>query len=252
MDAQENSGCSAFVLFFLALFGWMGVVVTPVTDQVLPNDGDSPPPVIMITLALWAENVTAEQMNAVTATLNQRLTLLYQSGLLDHFVLDWHSNTQGATISIRVSQTYEIDPELMQLLTRAGVFALLDVSAAPDPNALIDTTITDYPLVLTHEDVIGATLVRPDQGGFSVQIDLTADGAARMAAFTEANIGATLALTLDGMVLSTPIVQSRIDTPILFTGIFTESEASLLTALIGSPPLPFDLFIASYDADVTP
>lgn len=92
--------------------------------------------------------------------------------------------------------------------------------------------------IVTARDIRRA---RPSMGQFNqpiVQFALTPEASQVFGRATEANIGSAIAIVLDGEVLSTPVIRSRITDEALIEGAFSEREAQDLALLLSSGPLP--------------
>jgi hypothetical protein len=104
--------------------------------------------------------------------------------------------------------------------------------------------------VLTGAGLQTATAQLSGQGSeeWEVAFELTPEGATLFGPFTEAHIGEPLAIVLDGVVLSAPTIQTRIDNGGVITGGFeTPADAVTLAAQINSGTLPIPLLVASTD-----
>ncbi len=87
-----------------------------------------------------------------------------------------------------------------------------------------------------------------DQRTFRPQIslELTPEGAKLFAEVTKRNIGKMLAIYLDGLPISIPVVQSEIDSgQAVITGSFTPQEAKLLANRLNSGALPVPIKLVS-------
>lgn len=90
--------------------------------------------------------------------------------------------------------------------------------------------------LISGKDIQEATVNVDDQNGIiSVMLEMTDDGATRWAKMTEQNVGRSIAIVVDGQVLSCPIVQMAItDGKTQISGNFTVDEANLLAARINA------------------
>jgi protein-export membrane protein SecD len=78
-----------------------------------------------------------------------------------------------------------------------------------------------------------------------IRFDLTPEGAAIFAPYTGANIRQPMAIVLDGVVLSAPVIQAQLDTGGVIEGDFTEEEAKQLALQLRSGALPIPLRVES-------
>ena len=93
---------------------------------------------------------------------------------------------------------------------------------------------------LDGDVITDADFEKNDQGGgFMVRMTMNGDGAAKWAKITEANIGKSVAIVLDGMVYSAPNVQDKITGGVsTITGNFSFEEAKTLAAVLKAGKLP--------------
>jgi protein-export membrane protein SecD len=85
------------------------------------------------------------------------------------------------------------------------------------------------------------------QGEWYIQFELKAEAANRFGSFTGSHIGQPLAIVLDGVLLSAPVINSRLDTGGLITGNFTEEEAKQLALQLRSGALPIPLRVETVE-----
>jgi preprotein translocase subunit SecD len=110
-----------------------------------------------------------------------------------------------------------------------------------------------FPPLIAGDQIAKAT-VGTDQGGLpTVEFVLTADGTRLFGDYTASHIGNSFAITLDGVVVSAPIIQSGIaNGDVLISGGgatgFSAADAQPLAAIIGSGPLPFPIALTSSSA----
>jgi preprotein translocase subunit SecD len=83
-----------------------------------------------------------------------------------------------------------------------------------------------------------------DPNQWTIIFELTEQAAAIFGDYTEAHIGEPLAIVLDGRVLSTPVIQARLDSQGVITGNFTKREAEQLAAQLRAGALPLPLTVA--------
>lgn len=81
----------------------------------------------------------------------------------------------------------------------------------------------------------------PAKGDFFISVELTDEGAAKFRTFTGQRIGEPLAIVLDSVLLSAPIIQSQLDRQFVITGSFSQEEASTLALQLRSGALPIPL-----------
>jgi preprotein translocase subunit SecD len=94
---------------------------------------------------------------------------------------------------------------------------------------------------VTGRDLKGAYPSRDENGRPAVSFNLTADGSTKFGRVTEENIGKRLAIVLDGVIQSAPVIQGRItDSGIINGGPqgFAPQEAQDLSLILRSGALP--------------
>ncbi len=86
--------------------------------------------------------------------------------------------------------------------------------------------------------------VSPQPGEWVVTFELTPEGGAILGEFTETHIGESMAIVLDGVVLSAPLIQARLDSEGVVSGGFTQEQAEQLALQLNSGALPIPLVVA--------
>ncbi|WP_395679189.1 SecDF P1 head subdomain-containing protein [Inquilinus sp.] len=85
----------------------------------------------------------------------------------------------------------------------------------------------------------------PLWGQPTVSLVLNSAGRDRLAAFTETHVGKILAITVDGELLTAPVIQSTIPNGRLqITGVQSLTEAMDLARKLGNPPTPLSRSLA--------
>ncbi len=82
-------------------------------------------------------------------------------------------------------------------------------------------------------------------GNWLIQFELNEEGGAVFGPFTANSIGQPMAIVLDGVVLSAPIIQAELTTGGVITGDFSEEEARTLALQLRSGALPIPLSVES-------
>ncbi len=82
-------------------------------------------------------------------------------------------------------------------------------------------------------------------GSWLIQFELNEEGGAVFGPFTANSIGQPMAIVLDGVVLSAPVIQAELSTGGVITGDFTEEEARTLALQLRSGALPIPLSVES-------
>lgn len=93
-------------------------------------------------------------------------------------------------------------------------------------------------------DVLRTAIARQDQfGQWEIGFELTGPGSDQFFAYTSANIGQPMAIVLDGVVLSAPVIQAAIRDQGVITGQFSEAEANSLAIQMRYGALPVPLTV---------
>jgi preprotein translocase subunit SecD len=114
--------------------------------------------------------------------------------------------------------------------------------APPLPNP---TTGQPFHTVMTGAGLQAAKAQLTQDGRWVIQFDLTADGGKVFGPYTASNIGQPMAIVLDGVVLSAPIIRAQLPTGGVIEGKFTEAEAKQLALQLRSGALPIPLRVLS-------
>lgn len=118
----------------------------------------------------------------------------------------------------------------------------LDAAVNPLTNLPFET-------VLTGDEVVRAEAQESQFGSWQVQVELSAAGAETLKTFTSTHIGQPMAIVVDGVVISVPIIQTEVSTPVILSGNFTEDQARQLAVQIGSGALPFEMQVVLLRGD---
>lgn len=267
-----SSGCAAIVAMLLSsLFGFFGFMGVAQQSAFSDLSTTPPAPTVEIVLAPADADSTAPQLDAVEAVLQARLLALARAGqIADGYFSMARGVSNQLTIGL-IEGTLAAD-EVAAALIQPGYLEFVDFSSVDSGavmqyvgQAIVTTASVArgaadagpevFPTVITHNDILRAEATgtgNSDDPWPGVLVDLTPDAGARMGDFTETHIGAGMAIVLDGVVLSVPIIQARLETSILISGNFTESEVLILAAQISSQPLPVALQVVSINTITTP
>jgi hypothetical protein len=91
-------------------------------------------------------------------------------------------------------------------------------------------------VVVTNSDIMQAKVIqRPGGSDFMVSVTFTPAGARKMHAATEGNIGKRMAILIDGVVVSAPVVNSVLSESAVVEGHLTRQEAERIVAGITIP-----------------
>lgn len=103
----------------------------------------------------------------------------------------------------------------------------------PYPDQVFTTAMTG--------DVLRSALATQDQfGQYEIAFETTSEGSDIFQSFTSSHLGKPMAIVLDGVVLSAPIIQAAISDQGVITGQFTQEEAQALAVQLryGALPVP--------------
>ena len=103
--------------------------------------------------------------------------------------------------------------------------------------------VTDSKAEVTGEYISDARLAFDNYGNPAVSFSFSNKGAGEFGKLTAGNIGNRLAIVLDGVVKSAPVVQSRISFEGQITGSFTQFEAQDLALILRSGSLPVPVMV---------
>jgi preprotein translocase subunit SecD len=106
--------------------------------------------------------------------------------------------------------------------------------------------LTTFPPMFGGDQIASATVGSDQNGRPTIDFILKPNGARTFGDYTAANVGSYIAITLDGQVVSAPVIQNAIPNGnIQITGGgqtgFTTEDASGLVAIVRSGPLSFPL-----------
>lgn len=133
---------------------------------------------------------------------------------------------------------------------REAAAAAEGISSTPEaaepevPPAVNPLTGQPFETIMTGAD-LQAAVAQTEFGNWFISFELTPNGAAIFGPFTQSHIGQPLALVLDGVVLSAPVIEARLDTGGVIQGNFTEQEAKQLALQLRSGALPIPLRVES-------
>lgn len=259
--AETSSGCMSPITFIFTILSTF--VMTFMNFGLSSQSVLEPPiaatPTVEMVLTPVDNDITSEQFNEAYNAIEQRLTTLLNNGEITVYELEIGS---GNEMIVRVNGEEQVESSLNSVLTTPGYLEFVDFSSvsADALSTYQDTIImtTDslsrasvdegqdiFPTILTYNEIANAETFEDDFGNLAIQINLTDDGASILETFTDNNIGKGLAIVLDNRVLTIPVIQSRISSPIVLSGLFTEAEAKSLALQLNTRPLPIALEVTS-------
>jgi preprotein translocase subunit SecD len=244
------------------------LIVTIFLTTMTPTpQAPTPAPATEIAVFSSRDDYTDEDLQAAAEVIERRLEALD---------VDYVSVNTGDTGDLGMSVQVEIVPEnltarVVELMTQPGYLELVDTSALgssvehvgariwttgqaaqlgdeaqdaePPEGALLNPeTERPFKTIIDGMEITDAeAIVDSNIGSWIVEITLSEDASAVMEDYTTDHIGEPLAIVIDGTILSMPVIQSTISSPIWLQGNFTETEARELAAQLASGPLPMTL-----------
>lgn len=120
-------------------------------------------------------------------------------------------------------------------------------SAAASPLGLTQVIPSPKKTDLTGKDLKASSVVfDPNTGAPQVQLQFTSDGAQKFASITRRNVGKPVAIVIDNIVISAPVVQQVIpDGNAVINGSFTQQQAKDLSIQLNAGALPVTLSVLS-------
>jgi preprotein translocase subunit SecD len=153
--------------------------------------------------------------------------------------------TQGAD-RVVVELPGVTDPEAVKKLV--GATGRLDFVPLGSTQVAQGQTIdlTTFPPLFSGDQVASATVGTDTNGRPAVDFVLKSDGSSKFATYTAANVGSFFAITLDGVVISAPVIQNSIpngNVQITGGGLagFTAKDAGSLVTILKFGSLPFPI-----------
>ncbi|KAF0107728.1 MAG: preprotein translocase subunit SecD [Anaerolineaceae bacterium] len=150
--------------------------------------------------------------------------------------------TASPTGQIYVSLPKGVNLEAITPLLTSGAVTFVD-STSPFPEGA-DISAENLPVILTSSDIESTNVTQNNSGDYMVGITFTTAGAQKMADYSSKNIGHYLVIARDGVVISSPVINTAITGGTgVIQGNFTLETASTLAAQLISGSLPFPLVI---------
>jgi hypothetical protein len=160
-------------------------------------------------------------------------------------------STKGQpSIMMKLSYFGSYDQQAINILLQAGNLEFWDTGPQPPaPNTTFDPSLFTQYNPDGKPQFTGADL-NPSQisvstdsltGQPQITCEMKGDAINRFLMFTSRSIGDALTITLDGKVLSSPIIQNAISGPFVIIGNFTQQQAKALATDLRSGSLPFAL-----------
>jgi preprotein translocase subunit SecD len=190
--------------------------------QALPKDGQSP---------------TAESMGVIRDIVERRVN---QTGVSEPVVL-----VQGRDrVVIELPGVTDVD-SVRRLVGQTGRLDFVPLGQTPASDGqVLDLTVT--PPLFSGDQIQSASIGQDQSGGLAVDFVLKGEGAQLFADYTASHVGDYFAITLDGAVISAPVIENSIpggQVQISAGGIggFTAQDANELVTVLKFGSLPFPI-----------
>lgn len=161
----------------------------------------------------------------------------------------------GQSDTSRIKELLKTQAVLELHLVQGGPFSSPEDAMRAQPNGILPYNAKVYPSsrqggaqpnyyvltripVVTGRDLRDATPQQGQNGGWEADFVLSQDAAKRFEQFTEANIGKDLAIVLDNVVLSAPVIKSKIGDRGVIEGLSGRDEATDLALNLRAGSLP--------------
>ncbi|NDJ60583.1 MAG: protein translocase subunit SecD [Chloroflexi bacterium] len=176
---------------------------------------------------------------------DQAIETIRQTALLEFIDMSGLGGRIGEFVDRRVltSQQFIIQQQRIERAEQAGEDP---ATVAPqEPGAVNPLNGQPFQTVMTGGGLQAAAAELDPGGGWLISFQLTPEGGQIFGPYTASALGQSMGIVLDGVLLSAPTIQARLDTGGVITGNFTEDEARQLALQLRSGALPIPLRIES-------
>lgn len=189
-----------------------------------------------------APDTTSAPDSATLQKASQILKARMAANLKGKFVLQIQNNSELLAVLYDPNEL-EI---FTQIATKIGEVDFIDSVTPYTKGDAIDVTTQN--IILTEMDVSTVAVVPGSQAGTSdayvISIMFTTDGAKKLDLYTKNNVGHYLVIVQDGIVITSPAVNSEIDKgSAIIQGKFTQADANDLASILKTHRMPFKLKI---------
>jgi preprotein translocase subunit SecD len=185
------------------------------------------------------EPVTAISLAEVSGLVDRRLD---DFGVDERTVFTWGHES----IVVGLPERYGTQ-DVRELVTTTGQ---LDVVAIPEGMEGIEAGSRLPPgllMLLDNRDLADVRAARDARDRPALEIDLHANGAERMAAWTELNVGNQFAMAVDGTIIAAPTVAGPLrEDSFAISGNLQAEELDWMASLLGHSPLPLGVVEESF------
>jgi len=250
---NTTPSCSSLIgTVFAALIALFAGITAPIQTPEIAT----PQPIVIYEFVLAPANpVSVQEFEESRQTLDQRLGVLVANGQIQQYSIQ---PTNGEFAVMVFDPRLDFDSVLKALTApgylefadfgdnrtlQSGQSVLTSGGLARAGEAANGRTV--YPTVIESADIASARAVQnANSGAWQINLTMTADGAAKLGAFTKANTGKVLGVVLDGVILMAPTIQAWVADSVVISGNFSQTEAELLAVQLNSRPLPVALSVA--------
>lgn len=278
MNLEPNSGgCLGWLVmvivgfFGFAFFGVSSVVTSPPTGMMPPAGAvvTAVPDVYTVELVFALDPLAdPATLDTLTPIVGKRLAALGVNYSLatvpdrNEIIVGIDAETDPLLISEALQESALLELVDISALNESDVMLLVGQTIRTDMQGAFGITLSSDALsqpngepftsIITGDAVQAAEAYLDTMSNtWGVGFTLNPESAVAFGDFTEGYIGKPLAIVLDGVILSVPTVQARIDNYGIISGNFSEDEARTLAAQLSAGPLPAPLTLQSING-VTP
>ncbi len=144
------------------------------------------------------------------------------------------------------SQVQQLEGQQILTTEQLRIFSSRDIAGTP-PGQVSPLTGQPFETVMTGAGLQSAAALT-QVGDWFIQFEIAQDSQELFSAFTGASIGEPMGIVLDGVLLSAPTIQARLDTGGVIEGQFSEQEAKQLAVQLRSGALPIPLRVESAES----
>jgi preprotein translocase subunit SecD len=175
------------------------------------------------------------------ADLDATIALLTQSGVLELVDFSGLSAEASNYIGQPIATNYQLENRLLR--AQGGELAMIE------PGYLRPDDGQPFATILTHDGLQAAEAQFDEiSGQWIIAFELTPEAGERIGDYTEAHIGEPLAVVLNSVVLTMPIIQGRLDTGGVISGNFSERQARTLASQLRAGALRLPLIVESIES----
>ncbi len=180
------------------------------------------------------QTVTPEAMEAAKAIIDQRVNAL---GVSEPVI-----QLQGERRIVVELPGLEDEAAAIQLFGETGLLEFIDVGDTPPPEG---TQLAEgqYPTILTGRNLRSSEVGFDEFRRPQINFQWDSEGASIFSEHTKDNVGRFLAITMDKVVLSAPVINSQISDSGRITGQFSLEEARRIVIQLkyGALPIPMKI-----------